>query len=269
MKNQPTEPSLNALGTLIETLRGKDGCPWDKKQTPRSMAAYLLEETYELVEAIESGTPEEVCEELGDVLFLILFVSRLYQERGHFDIQKAARNVYEKMVRRHPHVFGDEKAEGADEVKQRWQKIKLKEKCNSGQMSVLDTVSPGLPALMRAYRISERAAQSGFDWNDLTGVMQKVEEEWSEFKDELGKNRKAPARQDPAAMEFGDILFTLVNVARFADIHPETALTGAVRKFEKRFKHMERVFSEDRRDLESVSHEEMNKIWKEAKKTIT
>lgn len=264
--NKSTEPNIDTLRTLIETLRGKNGCPWDRKQTPRSMSAYLLEETYELIEAIESGTPEDVCEELGDVLFLVLFIARLYQETGQFDIQETARTSYEKMVRRHPHVFGTENAENADDVKQRWHKIKLKEKRNSGQMSILDTVSSGLPALMRAYRISERAARSGFDWNDLTGVMEKVEEEWSEFKDELAENRKAPICPDRAAMEFGDILFTLTNVARFTNIHPETALAGSTRKFEARFKYMERVISDSHRQLESISQEEKNKIWEEAKK---
>jgi len=263
MKSNSANSGINALCQLIETLRGKNGCPWDKKQTPRTLTVYLLEETYELVEAIEKGNPDSVCEELGDILFLILFIARMFQEKGHFDIRDVADVTLEKMIRRHPHVFGGDRIGSADEVKEMWHKIKKKEKNDVQNASILDSVPSRLPALMRAYRISERAAGSGFDWNDLTGVMQKVEEEWSELKAELDQAQGHP---DRAALEFGDVLFTLVNVARFAHFHPEMALTGSIKKFEKRFKQMERVISDKGKELGSVSQNEKDRIWEDAKK---
>ena len=258
----------DALIKLIERLRGKNGCPWDKKQTPQTMSVYLLEEIYELVDAIESGNPDDVCEELGDVLFQIFFIARLFQEMGHFDIEDVVRLNTEKMIRRHPHVFGDERVESAHEVKKLWHDIKIKEKNHSQKKSILDSVPVKLPALMRAYRISDRAAGTGFDWDDISGVMKKVEEEWSEFKTELMRKNQAGKNHDSLAMEFGDILFTLVNVARFAYIHPETALTASVKKFEKRFKHMEKAVSEDGKSIESLSKDEMNILWEEAKRRL-
>lgn len=255
--------NIEKLINLIETLRGENGCPWDKKQTPRSMSIYLIEEVYELVDVIESGSPDEVCEELGDVLFHILFIARLFKEAGHFDIEDVACVNTEKMIRRHPHVFGKDKVVSAEEVRKRWHKIKMKEKNHVRKASVLDSVPAKLPALMRAYRISERAARTGFDWNDISGVMQKAEEEWYELKSELTEKN-----QDAAALEFGDVLFTLVNVARFAHIHPETALVDSVKKFEKRFRYMENVISESGRNIESASADEMNALWEEAKKKV-
>ncbi len=263
-----TKRNIDALSGLVKTLRGRNGCPWDKKQTPRSMAVYLLEETYELVEAIEDGAPENICEELGDVLFLVLFVTQLFQEKGRFGLEEVASLAYEKMIRRHPHVFGKGNVNNADEVKQQWHQIKLKEKKHVPNKSILDSVSPRLPALMRAYRVSERAARSGFDWNDMAGVIQKVEEEWSELKEELEHKPQTKNHSKCAALEFGDVLFTLVNIARFANIHPETALTGAVKKFEERFKHMEKIILETGRAIEDVSQDEKNRLWEEAKKNI-
>jgi tetrapyrrole methylase family protein/MazG family protein len=255
--------TVDALSKLVETLRGEDGCPWDKKQTPLTISVYLVEEIYELVDAIESGSPDEVCEELGDVLFHILFLVSLFQEMGRFNIREVVRVITEKMIRRHPHVFGNDSVTGPDEVRHRWHRIKLKEKSNARPTSALDSVPKKLPALMRAYRISERAARTGFDWTDISGVVQKVEEEWSEFKAKLSQTDP-----DGLAMEFGDILFTLVNIARFARFHPETALTGSIKKFEKRFKYMEKVLSENGKSLESISDKEMDTLWEEAKKKI-
>lgn len=255
--------TIDTLSKLVETLRGEDGCPWDKKQTPLTISVYLVEEIYELVDAIESGNPDEVCEELGDVLFHILFLVSLFQEMGRFNIREVVRVITEKMVRRHPHVFGNDSVTGPDEVRHRWHRIKLKEKSNARPTSALDSVPKKLPALMRAYRISERAARTGFDWTDISGVVQKVEEEWSEFKAKLSQTDP-----DGLAMEFGDILFTLVNIARFARFHPETALTGSIKKFERRFKYMEKVLSEDGKSLESISHKEMDTLWEEAKNKI-
>ena len=259
---------IDAIIELIETLRGENGCPWDRKQTPRTIAVYLAEEIYELVDAIESGNHDDVCEELGDVLFHILFLASLFRGMGVFDIKDIVNLNTEKMIRRHPHVFGSDKVDSTDEVRARWHEIKMLEKSHGQESSILDSIPKRLPALMRAYRISERAAQTGFDWSDISGVMQKVEEEWSELQAALKGENQDPKDQDILALEFGDVLFTLVNVARFANIHPETALRSSTKKFEKRFKHMEKVIAKSRRNLESLSQEEMDILWEEAKKNL-
>ena len=252
--------SLEDLIRLIETLRGENGCPWDKEQTPETLAVYLVEEVYELLDAIESGNPQDVCEELGDVLFQIFFMAGLYQEMKHFDIYDAACVNTEKMIRRHPHVFGDVETGNTNDIRKRWHKIKMREKNISSTASVLDSVPAKLPALMRAYRISERAAATGFDWDNISSVMEKVKEELSEFKFALLHEK------DEVSMEFGDILFTLVNVARFARIHPETSLTSSIKKFEKRFRHMEKALLAKRKKIENLTPDEMKLLWEEAKR---
>lgn len=262
--NEPPA-GLDRLITLVEALRGENGCPWDKKQSARSMALYLLEETHELVEAIAAGDPQEICEELGDVLFHIVFVSRLFQEQGDFDVQDVISRNYRKMVRRHPHVFGDRSVRNAEDVKKQWAEIKKSEKKPLGTKSVLDSVPVGLPGLMRAYRLSERAASSGFDWDDMSGVMQKAEEEWAELKYELDKLEDREKNRSAVSEEFGDLLFTLVNVARFARIHPETAMSEAIAKFKKRFAHMEQVIRDSNRELSDVAQKEKDALWEAAK----
>ena len=232
------------------------------------MAVYLVEELYELLDAIESGDPGHVCEELGDVLFQIIFIAHLYQEKGHFDIKDVVNQNIEKMIRRHPHVFGNDKVTGVDEVKQKWHAIKLKEKKNGKKESILDSVPGGLPALIRAYRISERAAKAGFDWNDISGVMEKVEEEWAELKTELDCTKQGAVKQDNVAMEFGDIIFTLVNVARFAKIHPETALNSSINKFKKRYKYMENMLAKEDPNAKPDDKDKMDLLWEEAKNRV-
>ena len=254
--------SIGALIRLVETLRGENGCPWDKKQTLQTIMIYLVEEIYELMDAIESGEPEAVCEELGDVWFHILFIASMFQESGHFNIGDVAHRNKEKMIRRHPHVFGNGRIDSADDVKTQWHEIKAEEKKYAKPSSVLDSIPKKTPALIRAYRVSERAAATGFDWQDVWGVLEKVEEELSELKSALKNNR------ENAPLEFGDVLFTLVNVARFARFHPETALTGSINKFEKRFRYMEQTISEQGEPLESVPRKEKENYWEAAKKNI-
>ncbi len=259
--------NIDALINLIKTLRGKNGCPWDKKQTPRSIAVYLIEEVYELVDAIESKNADNICEELGDVLFHILFITGIFQEQGDFDLDDIVRKNVEKMKRRHPHVFDNGTAHTADEVRTQWHKIKMKEKEFNPETSILDSVPDGLPSLIRAFRISERAARTAlFDWHDISGVMGQVEEEWSEFKSALLNRDNDMKNNDDVALEFGDILFTLVNVARFAHFHPESALRDSTKKFEKRFKYMENQISKKGDNLASVPQSEKEILWKEAKK---
>ena len=267
----PLKPGQSApierLGALIETLRGENGCPWDKKQTPYTMARYLVEEVYELVDAIISKDPAAVCEEAGDVLFQLLFVVNLFRESGDFGLGDVVEKNIEKMVRRHPHVFGDVTAETPATVSENWDKIKVQEKGGAGPYSVLSSIPDTLPALLRASMVSERAARTGFDWDDISGVMAKTMEEWEEFSTEVN-NSECESVSDKAAMEFGDILFTMVNVARFARIHPETALILSIQKFERRFTYMEEKSIEAGRSIVSLNRREMHSLWDEAKEKV-
>lgn len=246
---------VNALRRVIARLRGPGGCPWDREQTPASIVRFLLEEAYELADAIAADHGGHVCEELGDVLFQVLFIAHVYAEEGEFDLDAVCRMITAKMERRHPHVFGSARVADSAEVIRNWQQIKQKEK-STAPASVLDTVPAGLPALLRAYAVSERAAHANFDWPDVPGVVVQLDEEVAEFK-------AAVARQDADQMnrELGDILFTLVNVARLSGAHPETALSAAVHKFERRFRRMEKIISDEGRELESVSQSEKDAIW--------
>jgi MazG family protein len=259
---------ISRLIRLIETLRGEKGCPWDKQQTSQSMAVYLVEEVYELLDAIESGNIEDIREELGDVLFQILFIACIHEEAGDFSIADVAESNREKMIRRHPHVFGDKTVEDAEQVRRQWRRIKKEEPRKSDNPSILDSVPRKLPALMRAYRISERAGGKGFDWDDIRGVIEKTEEEWLEFKNELTRHQDHGNNKERLAMEFGDVLFTLVNVARFARFHPETALSDATRKFEKRFRHMEEMLQENGQGIDTVKREELERLWEVSKNKL-
>ena len=260
----PEASPFQELIRLIEHLRGEDGCPWDRKQTPQTLAIYLVEEVYELVEAIQSGNPEAVREELGDVMFLLFFLASINQGQDHFDIQEAVIANTRKMRNRHPHVFGDTTVDSAEEVRQNWHQIKAAEKNSQKDTPLLDSIPKKLPSLMRAYRISERAARTGFDWNDIGGALDKTEEEWLELKTELGRDAAAFNHED-VALEFGDVLFTLTNVARFAGIHPETALSAAIQKFEKRFAYMERISKETGKPFENLAFDDMQALWQQAK----
>ncbi len=258
---------LEDILALIRRLRAPEGCPWDRQQTPASLANYLIEEVHELAEAITSGNPEAVCEELGDVIFQVLFLVEMYQEKGSFDLATIIAGNIDKMVRRHPHVFGNRQDMSTDQIRANWHAIKKQEK-GAGAGSLLDSVPRNLPALMRAYRISERAARAGFDWSTMAGVLAKVEEEWQEFK-QARPTDGGEKQQQAAALEFGDILFTLTNVARFARFHPESALAAAVDKFERRFRHMEAHFARQGRDIESVDRDELEAAWERAKALLS
>lgn len=262
-RKEPSAPlsSILSLMRLIETLRGENGCPWDREQTPRSISVYLTEELYELIDAIEADDSQRVCEELGDVLFHILFIARIYEESGRFDIGRVADLNTAKMTRRHPHVFGHDRVENTRQIRKRWHEIKKEEKKHSPGGSILDSVPVQLPALMRAYRLSERAASVGFDWADIPGVMGKVKEEWEELQKASADNDRAQV-----AAEFGDLLFTLVNLARFVRVHPETALTASTRKFEERFRRLEKIVTEQGREVSGMSQAELDAIWERIKR---
>lgn len=264
-KNKVTNtPTYAAVWDLIAALRAEDGCPWDRKQTPISSTVYLIEEAFELVEAITADETSQIQEEMGDVLFQVFFLMYLYYQQGRFAPTDILGQNLEKMIRRHPHVFGADKIETVQEVKKRWREIKQAEK--DIDTSLMDSVPSGLPALMRAYRVSERAAGIGFDWDTLAEVLAQVESEWEEFKHELDLSGEGVVRDKARATEeFGDILFSMINVARLAGIHPETALSNATQKFIDRFKQMETMAAEQGKTLNDFSRDEMEALWGRAK----
>jgi len=254
-----SNPPLYALKDLVARLRGKDGCPWDKKQTPEDAKNYFIDEIYELFEAIDENDTDHICEELGDVLLLVMLVSRMYEEKGCFDIEKVASYSRKKMIKRHPHVFGDARAKDAEAVLDRWHKIKNKEK-KDDQKQFLDSVPSKMPALNRAFQLTERAARVGFDWTERSEVLKKAEEEWIEFNKALeSENSKK------ILSEIGDLLFSIVNISRWCKIHPENALNDSVQKFIKRFNFIENQLILQGKSLESATLEEMDSLWNKAK----
>lgn len=248
---------IERIKHIVEALRGENGCPWDKRQTPKTIKNYLLEEAYELVDAIERGSHQAIKEELGDLLFLIVFLAYLYEEVGKFDLKNVIDTVEEKMIRRHPHVFGGVKVRDEREIRIRWQKIKSEEKLQS---SILDGIPKALPALMLAYKVGSRAATVGFDWQRAEDVILKVEEEIEEFKRALKQGNR-----DRIEEELGDILFSCVNLARLLNIQPEEALRKTVYKFKDRFQFIEKRLREQGKDLEETSLKEMDALWERAK----
>jgi len=250
---------ISKLEQIVASLRGKHGCPWDKKQTPQTLKKYLLEEVYELIEAIEEKEPQEVKEELGDVLFILVFLAHIYKEQGYFDLENTIDLVSKKMIRRHPHVFGDIKTNDMAEIRARWQEIKSREKPQ--RHSLLDGVSEALPALSLAYKIGEKATQVGFDWQSVKGVLEKVAEETQEFKKALDTNNVEKIKE-----ELGDVLFSWVNVARLLKISPEDALRQTIKKFKKRFKLMENEFKRQGKSIQNASLKEMDALWEQIKK---
>ena len=260
MNNSPDDrTTLDDLRSLIARLRGDLGCPWDRKQTLDSLKIYLLEETYELAEALDRKAGEEVKEELGDLLFQIVFLSQLYEEQGVFDLTQVMNTIYRKMIRRHPHVFGDKNWGNAEQVVQGWQDIKAEEK--KGQ-DPFESIPVNLPALLKAHRISQRAAGLGFDWPDMNGVLEKVREEFRELEEAIRENNLPSARE-----ELGDLLFALVNLGRFLEIPAENALRNTIQKFLKRF----RLMTDDPRLKDSgvpfLPIEEWEKLWVRSKES--
>ncbi len=255
--------TLEELVELMARLRAEDGCPWDREQTPESLTPYIVEEAYELVEAVNEGDPEHVCEECGDLLFQIVFQAQLARESGFFDIREVLARINEKMTRRHPHVFGDLSVDNPDEVRRNWARIKEAEgkKVDKNiKRSVLGKVPKVLPSLLRGRRLTENAAEAGFDWSTAREVSVKVEEEWKELQESIESGDKAGIEE-----EFGDLLFVLVNLSRFLEIDPELSLNRAIEKFIRRFRYIEDKVMESGREIETVSLDEMEGLWEEAK----
>ena len=251
---------INALLKVIDMLRGPNGCPWDREQIPAKMGKYLVEEAYEAFYEIERGNTGAVCEELGDLLFLICFVADLYHEEGQFDLNDVIDVACDKMIRRHPHVFADGDAKTSEQVIDRWIEIKKAENKDKGEESILDSIPTNMAPLQRAHKVSSRAAKARFDWPDLKSVMTKLDEEIAELKSALSQNDEEAAKD-----EVGDVFFTLANVARHLNADPEHLTNMAVDKFERRFKAMEKYILASGRTLREVAEDEKEKIWQTVK----
>lgn len=242
--------AFKRLLVIMDELR--EQCPWDKKQTLESLRNLTIEETYELADAILNHDMSEIKEEIGDIMLHMVFYSKIASETGDFDIADALNNVCDKLIKRHPHIYGDVNVADEEEVKKNWEQLKLKE----GKKSVLSGVPRSLPAMVKAYRMQDKTAQVGFEWENASQVWEKVEEEIQEFKEVVDKDN------DRMEDEFGDILFSLINYARFKGIDPETALEKVNRKFKQRFEYIE---AQAKRPLIDMSLEEMDELWEESK----
>jgi XTP/dITP diphosphohydrolase len=250
--------AFSRLLQVMDDLREK--CPWDKKQTMQSLRHLTIEETYELSDAVLENDLPEIKKELGDLLLHIVFYAKIGSEQQVFDIADIINTLCDKVISRHPHVYGDAEAANAQAVKQNWELQKLKEDANR---SVLAGVPQTLPALIKAYRMQEKVRGVGFDWDNKEQVWEKVEEELQEFKDELDVNNA-----DTMEKEFGDILFGLVNYARFVGVNPETALERTNKRFMRRFKQVEKLVKQDAKDLHDMELAEMDQYWQQAKKMV-
>jgi MazG family protein len=255
------QAAIERLLSIMERLRGPQGCPWDREQTLRTLRPYVLEETYEVLEAIDGGDPREHCEELGDLLLQIVFQAQLTKEQGQFEFADVANAISDKLVSRHPHVFGNADAKDADAVLRQWAALKREEKkAKGGGESVLEGVPREMPALARADRLTEKASRIGFDWPDPDGAREKLAEELAELDEAIGQG-------DREAMEheLGDVLFAAANLSRKLGVPPEEALRGAVARFVARFSHVERELARRGVPHGAATLAEMDALWDEAK----
>ncbi len=246
---------------IMARLRDPEsGCPWDLRQDFRSIAPYTIEEAYEVAHAIERGRPDEIREELGDLLFQVVFHARMAEERGWFNLADVHRNLCEKMIRRHPHVFGDESAGSLEDQNRRWEEIKASEKGGGeeGNSGYLDGVTPGLPPLRRSVKLQKRAARAGFDWLDARSVLDKIREETEEFAAELAAGQD---RREALEDELGDMMFAVTNLARKLEIDPGSALGRSNLKFERRFRAMEALARESGQELDQLDLEALEGLW--------
>jgi MazG family protein len=255
--------AFDRLVAIMDRLRDPGGCPWDREQTLRSLAGYMLEEAHEVVEAIGAEDPERLREELGDLLIQIVFMARISREDGHFDIDAVCDGISDKMIRRHPHVFGDREVAGAEEVVRNWEHIKQEERAKDPESSTLAGVPGSLPGLLKAFRMTEKAAAVGFDWRRPHDVITKLHEEVAELEDELERLEEAPPHRVRA--EMGDVLFVLANLARHLGVEPETALQGTNAKFKRRFQAMEALARSEGKLFREMTLAEQDELWERVK----
>ncbi|MGQ9498923.1 MAG: nucleoside triphosphate pyrophosphohydrolase [Dissulfurimicrobium sp.] len=252
---------FSRIREIVKKLRAPDGCPWDREQTPQSVRKYILEEAYELAEAIDGDNPRNVKEELGDLFFILLFVAEMYEQAGLFDINGAMDAASIKMIRRHPHIFGDVKVSGAQDVINNWQTIKAEESREKGEVeSALGGLPKTLPALQKAFQVGERASRTGFDWKNVESVWEKMKEEEAELKAAISSGE-----HDDIKNELGDLLFTISNMARLLKINPEEALNRSVERFIRRFKTMEELARVNGIKFSGLPQNEIDRLWEEAK----
>jgi len=262
-----SKADIQKLVDLVARLRGENGCPWDREQTRETLKPMLIEEAYEVLDALDGASPAELKEELGDLLFQVVFHAQIAQEKGEFRLADIIDRLHEKMVRRHPHVFGGADLRTADDVLRNWEDIKAAERGTSSASSpdsgksLLDGIPSRLPALHQAYQMTAKASRVGFDWPDLGAILVKL-------KEEAAETLEAHAAKDQSRLvdEAGDLLFVAVNVARFLGVDPETALRHSNRKFERRFRYREAKIKGQGRELKEASLAEMDALWDEAKK---
>lgn len=245
------------LASLMAKLRSSEGCPWDRAQTKGDLRPYIMEEAMELIDAIDDGNPEKIREELGDLIFEVIFVARILEEEGNGTIDDVIDGIHDKMVERHPHVFGEKYLTTPDEVNKQWEQIKSGKR-NDG--SILDGVSESLSALVIAEKYSRKASDVGFDWEDVSDIITKIQEEIAELNEAI-------TREDAKNIEdeIGDILFSVVNLARFLKVHPELALRKTIKKFSRRFRYIEREVKECEKKMKDLSLDELEALWVEAK----
>ena len=248
------------LTEIVNTLMGENGCPWDKVQTRESLKPYLVEEAYETLEALDGNNPEEIKEELGDLLYQILFHAKISENKKEFNITDVIESISNKMVHRHPHVFKKGNLKTPDEVATQWEEIKIKEKGKAGRKSVLDGIPSYLPSLLRSQKLQKKAANHGFDWDKISSVFDKLDEEVAEFKKAILSGKKKDMKE-----ELGDILFVLVNIAKFNKIDAEEALRITNNKFIKRFQHIEAEVAKRGKTLKETPLEELEQYWQNAK----
>jgi tetrapyrrole methylase family protein/MazG family protein len=253
---------FSSFRQTIALLRGPNGCPWDQKQTHESLKKYLIEEVYELIDAIDEEDIDGIIEELGDVLLQVMLHAQIGEDEGYFSIDEVIEGINEKMIRRHPHVFGDTSVDDAEDVVKRWDEIKKEEKTERAEQSILDAVAKGLPNLTKAFQYQKEAAKVGFDWDHVDPMWAKVNEELQELQVEIADGSDSKK----IATEFGDVLFALVNIARYYKIDPEEAVSYTNRKFYNRFTFIENKVKELGLEIEILSLEQLDQYWDEAKR---
>jgi tetrapyrrole methylase family protein/MazG family protein len=254
---QAVAQAFQNLYEAVKRLRAPDGCPWDLEQTPQTLRGDLIEETFECVEAIDEGDPAHIREELGDIFLLAVMIAYMHEQEGLFSLPQVLETIREKVIRRHPHVFGDLQVKDSAEVLEHWRRIKVEEEGRTPQDSLLDGVSRGLPPLDRAYKIQKKAAEAGFDWPEVSGVMDKVREELDEVSDVLEKG----GDRDALEAELGDVLFSAVNLCRFLQVEPSVALQRTIVKFTGRFKRMEQQMKELGLVMNKKNFAVMDIVW--------
>ncbi|MBE9502656.1 MAG: nucleoside triphosphate pyrophosphohydrolase [Proteobacteria bacterium] len=260
MQKENPYTGFQGLLNIMKALRGPGGCPWDREQSKETLKPFVIEEAYEVIEAIDSGNVNDIKEELGDLLLQVVFLAQLAEEAGEFNMDNVIQGISDKLVRRHPHVFAGETKETAEEVLKKWESIKIDERKEKASSSVLEGVPKQMPALLRAHRITEKASRVGFDWTSIEQVFNKLEEELTEFEEAVREKDRINMED-----ELGDVIFALVNIGRFLEVNPEEALKKTISKFINRFTHIEEGLKKQEVDIRDAGFDEMEKLWIEAK----